>query len=124
MADYVKYDLWLGSFEGENFKWKKLKSFNDWSKAYKEYKSFVNEQFRYSDKELFEVWHSTRLDIELKQEDKLLNWVGIYLRKKDGDDDEDSVEDSLTNDDKELYDKQQELLDKGLVDIGPRKSKK
>lgn len=99
MADYINYKLDLGTFEGENFKWKTLKTFNSWEKAYSAYKKFINEQMSYTDDELYEVWHSTRLDVELKENDKLINWVGIYLRKKDNkendEDDEDTTKDSL-----------------------------
>lgn len=82
-TEYTHYELWLGSFEGENFKWKKLESFNDFAKAYAAYKKFVDKQLTYSDEELIEVWDSPRLDIELKQEDKIINWVGIYYSKVD-----------------------------------------
>ena len=92
MADYVKYHLDLGSFEGEEFKRKTMKEFNHREEAYKAYKKFVNEQMSYTDEELYNVWKSTRLDIELKQDNKLINRVGIYLRRKDTDKDEDEGE--------------------------------
>lgn len=92
-VEYKDYALWIGSFEGENFKWKKIRSYNDFDKAYKDFKKFVDTQISYSDDELIEVWSSTRLDIELKEGDKTINWVGISVRqagKKDDEEEEDS----------------------------------
>lgn len=82
MADFTKIDLWLGTFEGEKFVWKKLNTFDGFDKAYTAYKKFVNEQLKYDDQELLKIWKSPRLDIELKQGEKLINWVGIYCRRK------------------------------------------
>jgi putative methionine-R-sulfoxide reductase with GAF domain len=82
MADFTKIDLWLGTFEGEKFVWKKLNTFENFDKAYNAYKKFIKEQLEYTDQELLKIWKSPRLDIELKQGDKLINWVGIYCRKK------------------------------------------
>lgn len=84
-ADYEDYELWLGSFEGENFKWKVISKFNDFNKAFKAFKDFCDKQASYSQEELKEVWSSPRLDIELRQGNKMLNWMGLYSRKVDKD---------------------------------------
>lgn len=102
MADYVEYDLILGSFEGEDYIWKTLKHFTEWEKAYKAYKDFVNEQIQLDDEELLKIWSSPRLDVELKQGPKLINWVGIYSRRVDKTiNEEDEEEDDDKKDDKE-----------------------
>ena len=88
--EYVKYELWLGSFEGERFKWKKLETFDDYQEAYSKFKKFVNKQVEYNDAELLDVWESPRLDIELKQGERIIDWVGIYTGKS-----EHSVSDSF-----------------------------
>lgn len=100
MAEFKKYFLWLGTFEKDKFVWKKLKEFNDYDKAYAAYRKFVEEQTEYTDEELIDIWNSPRLDIELKDDqDKLINWVGIYFRKKgrpepdDQDEEEESTKD-------------------------------
>lgn len=80
-AEYEEYELWLGSFEGENFKWKVVDKYTEFSKAFEAYKKFCNKQMSYTQEELREVWSSPRLDIELRQGKKLLNWLGIYSRK-------------------------------------------
>ena len=51
------------------------------TEAYKEFKKYVNTQLKYTDEELKKVWDTGRLDIELRQGNKLLNWVGIYSRE-------------------------------------------
>ena len=84
-AEYEEYELWLGSFEGENFKWKVIKKFNDFKKAFTAFKEFCDTQQGYSQEELKEVWSSPRLDIELRQGKKMLNWMGLYSRKVDKD---------------------------------------
>ena len=100
VIEYDDFSLWLGSFEGEEFVWKKLKTFTSFEDAYKAYKKFTNEQMQYDSKELLEIWDSARLDIELKQGEKLLNWVGIYSRKTTYlDEDEDEDEDEKTTKD-------------------------
>lgn len=85
MAEYIEYELLLGTFEGDDFKWKTLKKFNDFKEAYKEYKKYVDKQMSYSVEELLKVWSSGRIDIELRQGTKLLNWAGIYCRRTDPD---------------------------------------
>lgn len=84
-AEYEDYELWLGSFEGENFKWKVIKKFNKWGEAFKAFRDFCDTQQSYSQEELKEVWSSPRLDIELRQGKKMLNWMGLYSRKVDKD---------------------------------------
>lgn len=81
MADFVEYEIWLGTFEGEDFVWKTIKKENDFDKAYKFFHEYCLKQMSYSDEELQKIWSSGRIDVELRQGKKLLNWVGIYSRK-------------------------------------------
>ena len=81
MADFLEYEIWLGTFEGEDFVWKTIKKFNSFDKAYKFYHEYTNKQMSYTDEELEKIWSSGRIDVELRQGKKLLNWVGIYSRK-------------------------------------------
>ena len=81
MADFVDYTIMLGTFEGEDFIWKTVKKFNSFDEAYKYYHDYAQKQMTYTDEELQKVWSSGRIDIELRQGKKLLNWVGIFSRK-------------------------------------------
>lgn len=92
MADFVEYEVILGTFEGEDFVWKTIYHSTDFDKAYQFYYKYTNKQMSYTDEELKKIWDSGRVDIELKQGKKLLNWVGIYSRKVSEDDDEDEKE--------------------------------
>lgn len=85
MAEFVKYEVWLGTFEGEEFVWKTIKTFNDFEKAYDFYKTYTIKQMSYTNEELRKIWSSGRVDVELRQENKLLNWCGIYSRRVDKD---------------------------------------
>jgi putative methionine-R-sulfoxide reductase with GAF domain len=81
MADFVEYTVNLGTFEGEDFVWKVIYKNNSFDKAYKFYHKYTNKQMSYTDEELKKIWQSGRVDVELKQGNKLLNWVGMYSRK-------------------------------------------
>lgn len=81
MADFLDYEIWLGTFEGEKFVWKTIKKFNDFKKAYKFFFDYVKKQSSYDDEELKKIWSSGRIDVELRQGKKLLNWHGIYSRR-------------------------------------------
>ena len=75
------YEIYLGTFIDDAFTWYSIKKFKDPTQAYKEFKKYVNTQLKYTDEELQQVWDTGRLDIELRQGNKLLNWVGIYSRE-------------------------------------------
>lgn len=75
------YEIYLGTFIDNAFTWYSISKFKDPTKAYKEFKTYVNTQLKYTDEELQQVWDTGRLDIELRQGNKLLNWVGIYSRE-------------------------------------------
>lgn len=75
------YEIYLGTFIDNAFTWYSIKKFKDPTAAYKEFKNYVNTQLKYTDEELKQVWDTGRLDIELRQGNKLLNWVGIYSRE-------------------------------------------
>lgn len=95
MAEFVEYEIWLGSFEGEDFKWKTIKKFNDRKKAYQFYESYVRKQESYTAEELAKIWSSPRIDIELRQGKKLLNWIGMYNRVVEEVDEQEKTEDAL-----------------------------
>ena len=99
MAEFVDYEIWLGTFEGEKFVWKTVKKFNTYEKASNFFEDYKRKQASYSAEELAKVWGSGRIDIELRQGKKLLNWVGMYYRKAADPDwepqeEEDQVEDA------------------------------
>jgi len=75
------YEIYLGTFNDNEFTWYSVGKYEDSTKAYKEYKKYVNTQLQYSDEELKKVWDTGRLDVELRLGNKLLNWVGIYSRE-------------------------------------------
>ena len=81
MAEFIDYTVELGTFEGEDFVWKTIYKSNNFDKAYKFYHKYTNKQMSYTDEELKKIWSSGRVDVELKQGNKLLNWVAIYSRK-------------------------------------------
>lgn len=98
MADFVDYEIWLGSFEGDKFVWKTIKKFNDFQKAYNFYLTYVKKQEAYTAEELQKIWSSPRIDIELRQGKKLLNWIGMYNRKVGEDETEEEDEQEKTED--------------------------
>ena len=79
----IPYTLYVGVIDVENnsYNWFEVENFDDLEKAYKRFKNFVLEQLKYTDEELQKIWGIGRLDIELKQGKKLVNWVGIYSRE-------------------------------------------
>ena len=81
MADFVNYEIWLGTFEGEDFVWKTIKKFNNFEEAAKFFEEYKKKQASYDEEELSKIWGSGRIDIELRQGKKLINWVGMYYRK-------------------------------------------
>lgn len=81
MADYLEYEVWLGTFEGEDFIWKTIKKSKDFDEAYSFYHKYCVKQMSYTDEELKKIWSSGRVDVELRQGSKLLNWIGIFSRK-------------------------------------------
>lgn len=96
MADFVEYEIWLGTFEGEDFVWKTIKKENSFDKAYDFYHKYCMKQMSYTDDELKKVWSSGRIDVELRQGKKLLNWTGIFSRKVSGLDAEPEEEEHQT----------------------------
>ena len=109
------FEIYLGTFIDDAFTWYSISKHKDPTEAYKEFKKYVNTQLKYTDEELRQVWDTGRLDIELRQGNKLLNWVGIYSREvkplskkeeeeaekadvKEKDKDDESKKDSLTKD--------------------------
>jgi len=81
MADFIEYEIWLGTFEGEDFVWKTIKKFNSFDEAFKFYHDYVMKQASYTDEELKKIWSSGRIDVELRQGKKLINWAGLFSRR-------------------------------------------
>lgn len=77
----MKYELWFGKFEKDDFTWEIIKTFDNYKDAYKYYKNFTLEQLDLNNNELIEEHESTRLDIELRTENEKINWIGIYAKK-------------------------------------------
>lgn len=105
MAEFVEYTVMLGTFEGEDFIWKTIYKNYDFDKAYNFYYKYTNKQMSYTDEELKKIWSSGRVDIELKQGKKLLNWVGIYSRKVSEPDEEEPEEKEEKKEEKKSKDK-------------------
>lgn len=93
MATENQYRLILGTFIDNKFVWHDVASFETLSEAYREYKKYVNEQLKYTDEELVKVWNTGRLDIELLQGRRLLNWAGIYVREAVAAEEEEETDD-------------------------------
>lgn len=81
MADFTPYEIWLGTFEGEDFVWKTIKKFNSFKEAAAFFEEYKQKQAGYDAEELSEIWGSGRIDIELRQGKQLINWVGMFYRK-------------------------------------------
>lgn len=81
MAEFVEYEIWLGTFEGEDFVWKVVKRFNSFDEAFKFYHEYVMKQASYDDDDLKKIWSSGRIDVELRQGKKLINWAGLFSRR-------------------------------------------
>lgn len=81
MPRETDFEIYLGTFDNNEFKWIRVNGYSDATQAYKEFKKYVNTQLQYTDEELMKVWDTGRLDIELRQGTRLLNWVGIYSRE-------------------------------------------
>lgn len=106
MADFVNYEVILGTFEGEDFIWKTIYKSDSFEKAYDFYHKYTNKQMSYTDEELKKIWGTKggRLDIELKQGKKLLNWVAMYSRKVS----EDIIEKNMKKEEEKKEEKKEE----------------
>lgn len=111
MADFVEYEIWLGSFEGEKWVWKTIKKFNNFDKASKFFEDYKQKQASYDADELADIWGSGRIDIELRQGKKLINWVGMYYRKA-----ADPNWEPNDPEDEEVEDSHPDMLRKDLID--------
>ena len=101
MAEFKNFHLYLGTFEKDKFIWKKLESFSTFDAAYNRYIKFIKEQLDYGNEELLKIWKSARLDIELKQGDKRINWCGLTCRQSEELDEDEDEEDKLEHSDTE-----------------------
>ena len=107
-----QYQLILGTFIDNEFIWHDVDSFDTLEEGYKEFKKYVNSQLKYTDEELVKVWNSGRLDIELRRGNRLLNWVGIYVREVD----------KLSEDEEEKADEEnpEKKSTKDSLDVNPK----
>lgn len=81
--------LIIGTLERDGqFKWHDVKTYGSKEEAYKGYTAYVAKQQKYSELDLKKVWKTGRLDIELLDGRKLLNWTGIFSRLAMGLDDD------------------------------------
>lgn len=72
------FDILVGYFVSDLFKWKKIKSFDSYASAVKEFKKFTTKHLNMSEKDLTKEWNSPRIDVEIMQGNKMLMWAGIY----------------------------------------------
>lgn len=79
--EYVDFEIYLGTFNDNEFTWHRISKHKDFEQAYKEFKKYTNKQLQYTEEDLKKVWDTGRIDIELRYGNKLLNWVGIYSRE-------------------------------------------
>lgn len=90
-----RYRLYFGSFDNEDFVWKVLSTHETFDDCYRAYHKLCVECVGMDKDELYDKYKSTRIDIEIRDGEKRLNWVGIYSRKVDktiDEDDKDSEE--------------------------------
>jgi hypothetical protein len=115
-----KYEIILGAFHYDQFVWHHVGAYDILEGddgAYKAFKAYVNSQLKYTDEELKKVWDSGRLDIELREGTKLLNWVGVYARAAVTDENDNEDNDKEPGDpDKE--DKKEEKPKKDSLPVG------
>lgn len=80
-----KFELWLGTFTKgvDNFKWTKVDSFDDKEKAKKAFHKYVVKQITKSEEQTIEEFGSGRIDIELREGSKMINWIGSYIKDED-----------------------------------------
>lgn len=82
-----KFELWLGTFTKgtDNFKWSKIDSFDDRIKAKDAFHKYVVKQISKSEEETIKEFGSGRIDIELRQGSKMINWIGSYIKDEPND---------------------------------------
>ena len=80
--DPSDFEIFLGVFTAEKkFQWFSVSKHKTLSEGYKAYKKYVVKQLQYTDEELKRIWDTGRLDVELKHNNKTLNWTAIYCRE-------------------------------------------
>lgn len=78
-----RYKLYFGSFDNEDFVWKVLSTHETFDDCYRAYHKLCVECVGMDKDELYDKYKSTRIDIEIRDGEKRLNWVGIYSRRVD-----------------------------------------
>jgi hypothetical protein len=78
-----RFELWFGSFDNEDFVWKTLSSHETFDDCYRAYHKLCVECVGMDKDELYDKYKSTRIDIEIRDGKKRLNWCGLYQRKAD-----------------------------------------
>lgn len=75
--------LFIGTFDEkkQDTKWKKIKDFKNKKEGYISFKELCKKCAAYTYEEFMEIYNSPRLDIELKEGDTLLKWMGIYEKQ-------------------------------------------
>lgn len=77
------FEIWLGTFDKEDFIWKTLKEFDKFDDAYKYFKDFSVKALELDVATFEKEYGSGRLDIELRQGEKRIDWVGIFLSERE-----------------------------------------
>ena len=96
-----RYALWFGSFDKEDFVWKTLSTHETFDDCYRAYHKLCVECVGMDKDELYDKYKSTRIDIEIRDGEKRLNWVGIYSRRVDKTIEEDEEKDEEESEDKD-----------------------
>ena len=86
--------LYIGIFDEkkQDTKWKKDKTFKTKKEGYIYFKDLCKKLASYSYDELMEIYGTPRLDIELKEDVKILKWMGIYEKQNEEDEPEENTE--------------------------------
>ncbi len=90
----TKIALYIGTFDEkkQDTKWKIIKTFKSKKEGYISFKDLCKKCAAYTYEELMEIYNSPRLDIELKEGDTLLKWMGIYEKQISEDEEKEEKE--------------------------------
>lgn len=73
----MQYELWLGQFDKDDFIWKTIKKFDNYKDADEYYNKFIKSIINMNGEDIVEEYGS-RLDIELRFDEKKIKWLGLY----------------------------------------------
>ena len=87
-----RYKLFFGSFDNEDFVWKVLSTHETFDDCYRAYHKLCVDCVGMDTNELYDTYKSTRIDIEIRDGEKRLNWLGLFQRKVEKTDDDEDEE--------------------------------